>query len=101
MTTHQTQMSDEFYERLVAERQKNEERAERVAEEMLANLTGRERALIKEVAVMGYFLGQLDAGGVPREEYPKDSVVLNRALHCATSPTYSDLYPTLTALGED
>jgi len=57
----------------------------------LASLTDRERALVKEAAVMGYVQGMRHPQG---EAYPKDSQVL--ALVIDACLAFSDLYPTIS-----
>ena len=96
MTEYQSQTAPGFPDRLAEIIAAQDEERLRVAREMFINLTERERLLVKEAAVMGFFIGQNAAGGVPREEYPKDSDVLFRALD--TARVYDDLYPTLAAL---
>lgn len=60
---------------------------------VLAALTDRERALVKDVAVMGYVRGTLHATG---ERVPKDSRVLAEVVDaCLAHP---DLYPAIAAV---
>lgn len=59
---------------------------------VLASLTDRERALVKEAAVMGYVQGQRH----PRDEKcPKDIAILAMVIDACLA--YSDLYPTISA----
>ncbi|MGR6922607.1 hypothetical protein ACU635_50850 [[Actinomadura] parvosata] len=61
----------------------------------LAALSDRERALVREAAVMGYVHGTLRG---PRTEidFPKDSAIVWQVIDaCRAHP---DLYPTISAL---
>lgn len=60
----------------------------------LANLTARERLLVREAAVMGYVTGV--QAGPGRELIPKDSQIVAEVVSaCLTMP---DLYPLLNAV---
>jgi hypothetical protein len=59
---------------------------------VLASLTDRERALIRDAAVMGYVRGTMHPKGEP---HPKDSAVLAEVIDaCLALP---DLYPAVNA----
>jgi hypothetical protein len=62
----------------------------------LEGLSDRERALVREAAVMGYVLGAQDAA--PSPDIPKDSAVVWRVIDACRA--HADLYPTLAALPE-
>lgn len=72
--------------------QRDAQRAEAVRT-FLASLTDRERALIREVAVMGYVRGRMRPGG---EAHPKDSHVLVDVI--AACQANADLYPAINAV---
>lgn len=74
---------------------RDRERAQQVSE-ALAALTPRERALVKEVAVMGYVRGALAAGAIDAKIPPDSAVLADVVGACLAMP---DLYPTL-ARGE-
>jgi hypothetical protein len=58
----------------------------------LAKLTDRERALVKDAAVMGYVRGRMHPDG---EDHPKDGQVLVEVIDaCLAHP---DLYPAVNA----
>lgn len=64
-------------------------------ESVLASLTDREKALVKDAAVMGYINGTMH---VPGEPIPRDGrIVTNVIAACLHHP---DLYPALGAGGE-
>lgn len=90
MTGDRTPIPEEIV-RYVAAR--DQERAERV-DRALAALTGRERALVREAAVMAYVRGVIAAGGTSRDvQIPPDSTVVREVISaCQAMP---DLYPTL------
>lgn len=77
--------------RYVAERDR--QRAEQVGQ-VWASLTERERALVREAAVMAYVRGVMAAGGTSRDvQIPPDSAVVREVIGaCQAMP---DLYPTL------
>ncbi|MFF1916142.1 hypothetical protein ACFVYE_32065 [Streptomyces sp. NPDC058239] len=58
---------------------------------VLADLTERERGLVRDAAVMGYVRGSLHPKG---EEIPLDAGIVADVIHACLSRT--DLYPTLT-----
>lgn len=72
---------------------RDRQRVERV-NATLGAMTGRERALVREAAVMGYVQGQMAAGG--NVKIPPDSAVLT--LVVASCLEMSDLYPTMREL---
>jgi hypothetical protein len=59
-------------------------------------LSERERALVREAAVMGYVLGSMD--GRDSTEFPKDAAIVWRVVDACRA--HADLYPTLSALAE-
>lgn len=63
--------------------------------DLLARLTPRERALIRDAAVMGYVRGRMR----PRDEqHPKDGAVLAEVVDaCLALP---DLYPAINAVAQ-
>lgn len=61
----------------------------------LDSLTDRERALIRDFAVMGYVQGRMHPQG---EKHPKDSHVL--ALVVDACMAHRDLYPAVNAMLE-
>ena len=72
--------------------QRDTDRADKVAA-LLAALTDREQALIRNVAVMGYVRGRMHPEG---EDHPKDSAVLAEVIDaCLAHP---DLYPAVDAV---
>lgn len=77
--------------RYLAERDR--QRAEQVRQRW-ASLTERERALVREAAVMAYVRGVMAAGGTSRDvQIPPDSAVVRTVISaCQAMP---DLYPTL------
>ncbi|MFG3136074.1 hypothetical protein ACGFZA_07605 [Streptomyces sp. NPDC048211] len=58
----------------------------------LATTTERERALMKDAAVMGYVRGRTHPQG---EKHPKDSAVLAEVIDAAFA--FPDLYPAINA----
>lgn len=68
--------------------------AQRVAHvaAVLGALTGRERALVKEAAVMGYVQGMRHPAG---EKCPPDRAILAEVIDACLA--FPDLYPTLSA----
>lgn len=75
---------------------RDRERSERVAQ-AIAALTDRERALVREAAVMGYVQGALTTGGAVHDsEIPPDTAVLR--LVVAACQALPDLYPTISAV---
>lgn len=75
--------------------QRDADRADAV-NTVLASLTDRERALIKDVAVMGYVRGMTHPQG---EKCPKDSQILAEVIDaCLAHP---DLYPAINATPGD
>lgn len=68
-----------------------EDRA-RAVETLLHGFTDRERALIREAAVMGYVTGAMC--GPHRTRIPPDSAILQEVVDACL--THSDLYPTIT-----
>lgn len=74
--------------------ERDAQHAEAVAE-FLAALTDRERALIRDFAVMGYVQGRMHPQGEP---HPKDSHVL--ALVVDACLAHRDLYPAVNAITE-
>lgn len=83
----------EFYLTYLAERDAARARA---VDEFLTRLTDRERALMREAAVMAYVHGRQH----PRDEkHPKDSHVLAGVINaCLAMP---DLYPAVNAVSND
>jgi predicted esterase len=72
---------------------RDQERAERV-DAALAAMTDRERALVREAAVMGYVQGAMYAsGGAPTPPIPPDAAVVARVV--AACQSMEDLYPNL------
>lgn len=72
-------------------------RAEGVAR-TLGALTPRERALVKEAAVMGYVQGVRAADAIHKVEIPPDSHILHLVVaECHGMP---DLYPNISAHGD-
>lgn len=67
------------------------QRADDVAT-FLATLTDRERALVKDAAVMGYVQGRRHPQG---EKHPKDSWVLATVVDACLA--FPDLYPAVNA----
>lgn len=62
---------------------------------LLGSLTDRERALIRDTAVMGYVRGRMH----PQDEkHPKDSAVLAEVI--AACLAFPDLYPAINAVQE-
>ncbi|MGA4867476.1 hypothetical protein ACPB9J_33115 [Streptomyces lavendulocolor] len=59
----------------------------------LTALTDRERALIRDAAVMGYVRGRMHPAG---EEHPKDSAVLVEVVDACLA--FPDLYPAVNAV---
>lgn len=74
--------------------QRDADRANAV-EEVLTALTDRERALVRNAAVMGYVRGRMH----PQDEpHPKDTAVLVEVIDaCLAHP---DLYPAINAVVE-
>jgi hypothetical protein len=68
-------------------------RAKRVAAVLVNGMTGRERALVREAAVMGYVRGVLAVPGGHRETIPPDAEVLAHVVLCCLST--QDLYPAM------
>lgn len=62
----------------------------REVSEFLASLTDRERALLKDAAVMGYVQGRRHPEG---EQHPKDSWVLAAVIDACFA--FPDLYPAM------
>jgi hypothetical protein len=58
-------------------------------------MTQRERALLREAAVLGYVIGATH--GPYREGIPKDSAIVAEVLEAAEC-SFPDLYPLLAAL---
>jgi hypothetical protein len=77
-------------ELLVYLAKREEQRAQRVTRALNA-LTERERALVKEAAVMGYVQGAM------RGDTPPDSVAVHTVIDACFA--FPDLYPTIAALG--
>lgn len=71
--------------------QRDAERADAIRS-FLESLTDRERALLKDVAVMGYVRGRMHPQG---ENHPKDSAVLAEVIGAALA--LPDLYPAIAA----
>lgn len=71
--------------------QRDNARAEAI-NAFLATTTDRERALMKEAAVMGYVRGRMHPDS---EKHPKDSAVFVEVLDAALA--IPDLYPTINA----
>lgn len=61
----------------------------------LAALTDRERALIRDFAVVGYVQGRMHPQG---EAHPTDSFVLNLTVDACLA--HRDLYPAVNAISE-
>jgi len=74
--------------------ERDAQRAEEVRA-FLTALTDRERALIRDAAVMGYVQGRMHPEGEP---HPKDSAVLAEVV--AACQAHSDLYPAVRAVME-
>ncbi|ONK09482.1 hypothetical protein [Streptomyces sp. MP131-18] len=73
-----------------------EQRAQQRADainNVLARLTDRERALIRDAAVMGYVQGRRHPEGDP---HPKDGDVLTQVIDACFS--FADLYPAINAV---
>lgn len=72
---------------------RDRERAEQV-DQALAALTDRERALVREAAVMAYVRGVMAAGGTSRDvQIPPDMAVVREVV--AACQVMPDLYPNL------
>ena len=69
---------------------------ERGVDRALASLTDRERALVRDAAVMGYVQG-VQATHAKEAAIPGDSVIVRRVI--AGCQVFDDLYPTISALG--
>ena len=66
----------------------------------LEALTPRERDLVREAAVMGFFQGhRMHDGFNPNTDWPKDSAVLMEVLGGCLADR--DLYPTITGYRPD
>lgn len=80
--------------RYVAERDR--QRTEQV-DQTWTSLTERERALVREAAVMAYVRGVMAAGGTSRDvQIPPDATVVRTVISaCQAMP---DLYPNLGGL---
>lgn len=79
----------EYMRRRAADRQSE-------ADGMRARLSEREAALVREAAVMGFVTGAIQAGGIDREDFPRDSAIVSEVLlRCAAA---RDLYPTIAGL---
>ena len=74
--------------------QRDAQRADAV-NTVLGALTDRERALVKEAAVLGYVQGRRQPEGEP---HPKDSHVLATVIDACLA--FADLYPAINAVGE-
>ncbi len=78
---------------------RDQQRAEATAK-VLASLTDREHALVREAAVMGYVRGRM-AGDLPRTDerpFPSDTAILAEVVGgCLGIP---DLYPTIAQAGD-
>lgn len=61
-------------------------------------LTGREQALVREAAVMGFVQGVRATAAPPPNPFPKDHEIVATVLD-SVDP-FADLYPTLASLGE-
>lgn len=92
-------MSDEPMPGYLEYLQRQDERRVEAVDAILAKMPVKVRALFREAAVMGYFLGQADAGGIRRDDYPKDSNVVVRAVDAMR--VNPDLYPVTTGLESD
>lgn len=64
--------------------------------DLLASLTDRERALVKDAAVMGYVRGTMAPKG---ERIPKDGLILAEVIDACQS--FPDLYPAITGYVAD
>ncbi|NUH35296.1 hypothetical protein HUF15_00680 [Streptomyces samsunensis] len=74
--------------------QRDAQRADAVRT-VLASLTDRERALIKDAAVMGYVRGTMHPKG---ERVPKDGEILAEAIDACIA--FPDLYPAINAVSQ-
>lgn len=69
---------------------REQQRADAITD-FLASLTDRERALVRDAAVMGYVRGRMR----PQDEpHPKDSAVLAEVVDCCLAIT--DMYPAIS-----
>ncbi len=66
------------------------------ANAVAAGLTPRERALVREAAVMGYVRGTMAPKG---EKIPKDGAIVFEVIDACLA--FRDLYPTLTGYVAD
>lgn len=85
------QIPDELIRYLAVRDAQRDDRVNRA----LAALTDRERALVREAAVMGYVQG-VGAARAKEFDIPKDSEIVWRVI--AGCQTFDDLYPTISAL---
>lgn len=69
------------------------------ANEMFETLSERERALVRDAAIMGFVQGSMAAGGISRESFPKDRVILRDTLLGCSE--HKDLYPTIGTIGDE
>lgn len=81
-------LTDDFLFGYLAEREA--QRADAVSD-VLARLTDRERALIKDVAAMGYVQGMRHPQG---ERVPKDGPILAQVIDACLA--FPDLYPAIS-----
>lgn len=86
-----TELPDTYVNYLV---QRAAARADAVSA-VLGALTERERALVKDAAVMGYVRGTMHPEG---EKHPKDSAVLAEVIDSCLA--FPDLYPAVNAVSE-
>ena len=88
-----TGVSDEELARYLGDRDARRAKAVR---RTLDGLSDRERALLREGAVMGYVRGSMAAGGSQRVP-PDEQILVEVVDACLAHP---DLYPTLTRYGD-
>jgi len=77
---------------------RDQERTQEFAE-IHGKLSEREQALVRDAAIMGFVQGTLAAGGLPREDFPSDRVILRETLLGCKS--HKDLYPTIGTIGDE
>ena len=82
------EIDDQLAHYLAVRDRQRDDRVNRV----VGSLSERERALVREAAVMGYVLGT--QGATPSAEIPKDRVIVWRVIDACLA--HSDLYPVIS-----